>query len=81
VYSPPFNEFNVMVTILGSNESAKIRALKGPSIMINVKGHGKMRTAGKEYLLGEGYIYFVGQGVETTFQSENEMQIYRAYVE
>ena len=67
MYSPPFNEFNVMVTILGSNESAKIRALKGPSIMINVKGHGKMGAAGKEYPLGEGYIYFVGQGVRQRF--------------
>lgn len=56
---PPLSEFDLLLTSLAIGEREKIRAIGGPSILINVKGEGKMNADGKEYELGEGAIFFV----------------------
>lgn len=81
VYKPPLTEFNMLCTSLRSGEKERIRAIGGPSILINVKGEGEMIADGKQYQLGEGAIFFVGQGVETNFVAGNTLEVYRAYVE
>jgi mannose-6-phosphate isomerase len=81
VYSPPLSEFDLLWTSLASGERGRIRAIGGPSILINVKGEGKMVTEGKEYELGEGATFFVGQGVEMEVVAGSGLEVYRAFVE
>ena len=40
-----------------------------------------MNAGGKDFDLGEGSIYFTGQGVEVKFSAKDALQVYRAYVE
>jgi mannose-6-phosphate isomerase len=81
VYAPPMSEFNVLATGLGKVERETIRAIRGPSIMVVTKGDGTMRADGREYELREGYVFFVGHGVETEFDAASGLQVFRAYVE
>lgn len=80
-YAPPLSEFSVLGTELGKGESETIGALGGPSILIATKGSGKMKAKGKDYDLKEGYIFFIGHGVEMEFEADSGLQIFTAFVE
>lgn len=81
-YSPPFSEFNVLVTCLGAGEQETHKAILGPSIMIVTKGCGTMKAPGnKTHELNEGWVYFVGQGVALDISSEKGMAVYRPFAE
>lgn len=81
IYAPPMSEFNMLCTELKGDGSEVVKALAGPSMMIVTKGSGKLRAEAKDHELSEGYIFFIGAGVETEFTSNSELQVYRAYVE
>lgn len=81
VYAPPLSEFNMLATELWKGEKETVGALKGPSVMIVTKGKGKMKADGKEHELSDGYIYFIGQGTEIEFESEEGLQAFTAYAE
>ncbi|KAI9727904.1 MAG: hypothetical protein M1828_005309 [Chrysothrix sp. TS-e1954] len=81
VYKPPTSEFDVLVSELGKEEEEVVGGLGGPSVLISTRGDGVMSVEGREFELREGYIFFVGQGVETRFKSAKGMSVYRAYVE
>jgi mannose-6-phosphate isomerase len=81
IYAPPLSEFDMLATEVGAGEKEGIGALKGPSIMIVTKGKGTMRAEGKEFKLSEGYIFFVGQGVELEFEAQEALQIFTAFAE
>lgn len=81
VYAPPLSEFNMLATELGKGEKEVVGKLEGPSVMIVTKGKGKLKADGKEYELSEGYIFFIGQGTEMHFESEEGLQVFTAYAE
>ncbi|KAF2185259.1 mannose-6-phosphate isomerase [Zopfia rhizophila CBS 207.26] len=81
LYGRPLSEFSVLATEVKDGESETISALGGPSIMIVTKGEGTMKVDGKEHKLSEGYIFFIGHGVDIDFEASTGLQIYTAFVE
>ena len=81
VYAPPLSEFNMLVTTLGSKESETVGAILGPSIMIVTKGSGVMAVGSQQVSLEEGYISFIGQGMEVQFEAGSCLEVFRAYAE
>jgi mannose-6-phosphate isomerase len=80
-YAPPLSEFSVLSTELGKGESETVEKLGGPSVLIVTEGRGTMKAGGKEHELKEGFIFFVGHGVEIEFEAESGLQIFTAFVE
>jgi mannose-6-phosphate isomerase len=84
-YAPPISEFNVLATHLSAGEKEKIKPINGPSILVVTSGQGRMldkASAGKCHNLKEGYVYFVGCGVELEFEaSGGNLDVYRPYAE
>ncbi|KAF1962917.1 mannose-6-phosphate isomerase [Byssothecium circinans] len=81
LYAPPLSEFSMFNVELKDGEAETISALGGPAIMLVSKGEGTMKADGKEHKLSEGYIFFIGQGVETEFKATKGLQIFTAFVE
>ena len=81
VYSPPMAEFDMLATEVGAGETEVIEKIEGPSIMIMTKGKGKLKAGGDSYELSEGYIFFVGAGVETEYIADQDLQLFRAFAE
>lgn len=80
-YKPAMSEFNMLKTTLGDGDQETITAIDGPSVLFVTAGNGKMTAEGKSRDVREGYVYFIGQGVETSYEAGKELVIYRAYVE
>ena len=78
---PELSEFNILVTRLSPGEDEGVDAIDGPSVMIVTRGEGKMSAAGNSMELKEGWVFFVGHGVELSFHCEKEMEVFRAYAE
>lgn len=81
VYAPPMSEFDMLLTKLEKGESDTVSELGGPSVLLVTEGKGSMKAGGKSYDLSAGYIFFVGHGVEVTYEAEETMAVYRAFVE
>ncbi|EAU34425.1 conserved hypothetical protein [Aspergillus terreus NIH2624] len=82
LYAPPISEFNVLATRLGAGESEAHKAVSGPSLLIVTEGSGRMKSSdGGSFELHEGYVYFVGQGVELEFATDESLTVYRPYAE
>lgn len=82
LYAPPLSEFSMLRTALSMGESEKIGALGGPTMFVVTKGTGKLRAAGKESPLSEGYVFFVAQGQAMEFVGETDgLEVYSAFVE
>ena len=81
IYAPPLSEFNVLSTELKEGENETLGAINGPSIFIVTSGEGSFVADGKERDLKEGYIFFVGQGVDVEYKATKGLQIYTSYVE
>jgi len=82
-YKPPLSEFNMLQTTLVRGERDVVDAIEGPSVLFVTSGRGVMKVAGKDVKLSEGYVFFVGQGVEMGLETEWDagMTVYRAYAE
>ena len=39
-----------------------------------------MKANGKEFMLNEGYVFFVGSGVQITYEAKSTLAIYAAIV-
>ena len=81
VYAPPLSEFNMLVTTLEGGEKETVAAILGPSVMIATSGSGILVAGSQKLSLEEGYIFFVGQGVELEFESDSGLEVYRAYAD
>ena len=82
MFHPPMSEFNMIVTELGSGDTDSLKAVAGPSIMFMTSGQGKMKADGRDHEIQAGYIYFIGQGVEVSYESTSQdFAVYRAYAE
>ena len=80
-YTPPMSEFNMLKIALGKGEEEEIESIGGPSILVATDGSGKMTAEGKEYELKAGYVFFVGHGIVTKYQTADRLTIYSAYAE
>lgn len=81
VYAPPMSEFNMLATDVPSGSSESIAAVAGPSSLICTKGSGELKADGKSFEIKEGYIFFVGQGIDVEYSAKDALQIFTAYVE
>ncbi|KAH8428562.1 uncharacterized protein LDX57_006258 [Aspergillus melleus] len=82
VYAPPFSEFNVLATGLGSGERERHEKIGGPSLLLVTKGEGRMVDGeGHSWDVKEGAVFFVGQGVELEFVADKGLALYRPYAE
>lgn len=81
IYAPPIAEFNMLLTKLAAGEEEVIKAIHGPSILFVTGGEGKMTAEGNTHDLKEGYVFFVGCDVEVKYETEEHLEIHRAYCE
>ena len=65
------SEFNVLKTVLGRQDKETIEAIDGPNVSFVTKGNSRMTAKGKSYEVKEGFVYFIGQGVETSYMATN----------
>jgi mannose-6-phosphate isomerase len=80
-YAPPMSEFNMLKTELEGGEREVVEKIAGPSILFSTSGQGKMSAGGEDFEVKEGYIFFIGQGVEVELVAERGLVIYRAYAQ
>ena len=83
VYAPPMSEFDMLRTKLGKGEKEVIAAVAGPSVLLVTSGEGKMKADDGTFDVKEGYIYFVGHGIETEFEGQGSepLDVWRAFAE
>lgn len=81
VYAPPLSEFQVIGTDLADSESEVIQPIHGPSILVVTGGEGKIITENETKELKEGYVFFIGCGVEVRYETDKGLQVYRAFCE
>lgn len=82
MFHPPMSEFNMIVTELKSGEKDSLKGVKGPSIAFTTSGKGTMKADGKSYDASAGAIFFIGQGIEVSYESSSDdFAVYRAYAE
>lgn len=80
-YAPPMSEFNMLKTNLKEAEKETIKAIAGPSVVFATSGSGKLMADGQKYDIQEGYVFFVGHGVEVTYEASDGLGVYQAYAE
>ena len=80
-YKPDMSEFNMLKTSLGDGDTETIEKISGPSVLFVTSGSGNLISEAKSYELKKGYIFFVGQGVETMYEAKEDLVVYRAYAE
>ena len=81
VFSPDMDEFDMLHTQIEDRGTETIEALDGPSVLIATKGEGSLWAEDTSYELKEGYVFFVGAGVATTYEAYRGLEVWRAYVE
>lgn len=84
LYDPPVPEFSVVQVKLPSGRTEKHPGIDGPSVAIVTQGGGVVRWGEEESLeVGLGDVFFVGAGKAVSFKSgeEDEIVLYRAFVE
>ena len=81
VFAPPMSEFNLLETELKGGETELVEAVKGPSVLWVTSGSGSMVVNSQATDLSEGYVFFIGQGIECEFQTTSGLVAYRAYAE
>lgn len=80
-YQPAMSEFNMLSITLGDGDKEVIEAINGPSVLFVIAGSGKFIADGGTHELKRGYVYFIGQGVETRFEADDGLVVYTAYAE
>ncbi|KAK4464477.1 mannose-6-phosphate isomerase [Cladorrhinum samala] len=79
-YNPPIAEFDVLRVKLDTDEREKIEANEGPAVLIVTKGTGKLTADGKAHKLEEGGIFFVAPGVEVSFDTTQDLDVFMVVV-
>lgn len=80
-YKPEMSEFNVLKTALGDGDIETIESISGPSVLFLTSGSEKLIAEAESYELKKGFVFFVGQSVETMYEAEQGLVVYRAYAE
>lgn len=71
----------MLKTELGRGEGEVVGGFEGPSVLFATGGEGRMVAGGEGFEIREGFVFFVGQGVEVEFEAEEGLVVYRAYAE
>ena len=50
-------------------------------VMIVVSGSGSMKADGRTHDIREGYVFFIGHGIEVVYEAETELKVYAAYAD
>jgi mannose-6-phosphate isomerase len=50
-------------------------------VMIVTDGSGSMKVHGKTYDVNEGYVFFIGHGIEVIYEAEEGLKVHAAYAE
>ena len=83
LYDPPIPEFSVVQVALPAGQKETHEKLGGPSVGIVTAGGGVVRWENEKLRVGLGDVFVVGADIQVEFetQGEDELVIYRAFVE
>ncbi|KAF7970921.1 hypothetical protein HWV62_22628 [Athelia sp. TMB] len=80
VLDPPFTEFSVIGTSLPPGEKESYHPIAGPSVLVVTQGGGAVRASEEEYEFKEGWVYFIGQGIEIEYEAGGDgLGVYRMF--
>lgn len=80
-YKPAMSEFNMLNINLGKGDKETITAIDGPTVLFVTAGSGKLTAGDETFELKEGFIFFVGLGIESVYEADDELVVYAAYAE
>ena len=84
LYDPPIPEFSVVRAVVPTGEAELHPPIDGPSIAIVTEGQGAVvHEGGKQTMLSEGDVFFVGAGQEIKLVAgaRGQLVVHRAFVE
>lgn len=82
LYDPPIAEFAVLETRANDGETATIKAINGPSIVVSTEGQGTITDGKDTYDFGTGSVFFIGAGAEVSLTTvKGPFVTYRAFCE
>lgn len=81
LYDPPIDEFSVFKVNVDSKGSEKHRGIEGPSICVVTEGKGKVAWGEDGEDVERGEVIFIGAGTEVEWSTEDNLEVFRAYVE
>lgn len=82
LYNPPIPEFAVLMTHVAKGEQETHDGLEGPSLLIVTQGQGQAAWSGDVSVpIKEGSVLFVGGDTKVTFKANEELTLFRAFVE
>jgi len=85
LYDPPFKEFSILRTQLSGGSQDTVGSLKGPTVFIALKSDVEVQAKyeGQEATLTakEGQVFFAVAGMDITFKSQADAEIYTCIAE
>lgn len=84
IFNPPVPEFSLMETAIKANEKASFEGIRGPSLIIIVKGSANVNilqdaSDKKSIAVEMGNVFFIAANTELEFCASKDLQMYRAY--
>jgi len=80
IYRPELSEFDMLKTDLAKGESDEISASDGPGTLIVTKGSGVLSADGKNFEIGEGFIFYVAPGIPIKLEAKDKLQVHMAVI-
>lgn len=80
LYDPPIDEFSVYKIELQQGKEEN-RPIDGPSLSVVTAGRGSVRCGDHAVEVEKGDVLFIGAGEVATWETEQGLQVFRAYVE
>ena len=80
LYDPPIDEFSVFKVSLDKGKEVH-RPIDGPSLSVVTTGKGSVQGKDGKIEIEKGDVLFIGAGEEVSWESEQELVVFRAYVE
>ena len=81
LYNPPIPEFAVLSTNVSAGDKETHNGLEGPSLLIITEGKGRVAWSDGDLTVEEGSVLFVGANTKVTFEANENLMFFRAFVE
>ena len=81
LYNPPIPEFAVLLANVSAGDKETHEGLEGPSLLIVTEGKGKVTWSGGDLTIQEGSVLFVGANTKVTYDANEKLMLFRAFVE
>ena len=81
LYNPPIPEFAVLSTNVSAGDKETHNGLEGPSLLIITEGKGRVVWSDGDLTVEEGSVLFVGANTKVTFEANESLMFFRAFVE